>query len=46
VHLEQRIQELEQEICFLAGALASRAITDLVVGRKTNVLELDIFSRP
>ncbi len=35
----------DPEICFIAGALASRAITDLVIGRKTGVFELDIFSR-
>lgn len=35
----------EPEGCFIAGALASRAITDLVIGRKTRVFELDIFSR-
>lgn len=35
----------DPEICLIAGALASRAITDLVVGRKTYVTELDIFSR-
>jgi hypothetical protein len=35
----------DPEICFIAGALASRAITDLVVGRTTKVFELDIFSR-
>ncbi len=35
----------DPEICFIAGALASRAITDLVIGRSTKVFELDIFSR-
>jgi molybdopterin/thiamine biosynthesis adenylyltransferase len=35
----------EPEICLLAAALAGRAITDIVIGRKTNVMEIDIFSR-
>lgn len=35
----------DPEICLIAGALGSRAITDLVVGRVTRVHELDIFSR-
>ena len=35
----------DPEICLVAGSLASRAITDLVIGRKTRVFELDIFSR-
>ena len=34
----------EPEICLLAAALAGRAITDVVIGRTTRVMELDIFS--
>lgn len=35
----------DPEVCYLAAALGSRTITDLVVGRKTNFDELGIFSR-
>jgi len=35
----------DPEICLTAAALASRAITDLVIGRTTRVFELDIFSK-
>ncbi|MBN1385443.1 ThiF family adenylyltransferase [Candidatus Woesearchaeota archaeon] len=35
----------DPEICLIAGALAARTITDLVVNRITEVRELDIFSR-
>lgn len=35
----------DPEICFLAAALAGRAITDIVIGRTTRVMELDVFSR-
>ena len=35
----------DPELCFTGTALASRAVTDLVIGRKTLVNELDIFSR-
>lgn len=36
----------DPEICLLAGALGSRAVTDIVIGRTTQITELDIFSRP
>lgn len=35
----------DPEICLTAAALASRAITDLVIGRTTRVFEIDIFSK-
>jgi len=35
----------DPELYFTGAALASRAITDLAVGREILVRELDIFSR-